>query len=127
MKIYDLLEKTALNQPKEVALVFERARISFRSLLTRIQKDAERLAGLGLGEDDVIAINLPNCVEAVTLLYACDYLGAIAYFIHPLTPDEQLLGYLEKAKAKALFGQIQGHRGQPIFRRQPPYENAFFP
>lgn len=103
MKIYDLLEKTALNQPKEVALVFERARISYGSLLTRIQKDAERLAGLGLGEDDVIAINLPNCVEAVSLLYACDYLGAIAYFIHPLTPDEQLLGYLEKAKAKALF------------------------
>ena len=80
MKIYDLLEKTALSQSKEVALVFERARISYGSLLTRIQKDAERLAGLGLGEDDVIAINLPNCVEAVSLLYACDYLGAIAYF-----------------------------------------------
>ena len=102
-KIFDQLAASASYNPNGVALRFERAAIKYKELLKQVRATANRLAGLGIKENDVVAMNLPNCVSAVYVLYALDYLGAIAYLIHPLTPDDQLSAFLSKAKAKALI------------------------
>ena len=102
-KIFDQLAASAAYNPKGIALRFEHAAITYERLLKEVYKAANKLAGLGVKENDVVAMNLPNCVHAVYVLYALDYLGAIAYLIHPLTPDDQLSGFLDKAKAKALI------------------------
>ncbi len=102
-KIYEQLERSTKRDPKGIALRFEKAKITYEKLFKEVKKTAEKLVALGIQENDVVATNLPNCVTSVYLLYALDYLGAIAYMIHPLTPDQQLDGFLKKAKAKALF------------------------
>ena len=102
-KIIDQLRASVAKHPHEVAVNFERGRYRYTTVWRRVEEDAERLSGMGIGEGDVVAINLPNVPEAVYLLYACDYVGAIAYFIHPLTPEEQLSGFLQRSRAKALF------------------------
>ena len=100
-KIIDQLQRSALKHPHEVAINFEHGRYRYSKVWKRVLLDAERLSGMGIGENDVVAINLPNVPEAVYLLYACDYVGAIAYFIHPLTPEEQqeMLAELEREEA----------------------------
>lgn len=110
-KIIDQLQRSVAKHPHEVAINFEHGRYRYSKVWKRVLLDAERLAGMGIGEGDVVAINLPNVPEAVYLLYACDYVGAIAYFIHPLTPEEQLSGFLSKARAKALFTLLPGAKG----------------
>jgi long-chain acyl-CoA synthetase len=58
---------------------------------------------LGVAEGDVIAVSLPNCPDALFLLYAINEVGAISYNIHPLTPPAQMKSMLERSKAKMLF------------------------
>ena len=51
---------------------------------------------MGVKEGDIVSICLPNMPEAIYVFYACNKIGAVADFIHPLSSPEQLKLYLEE-------------------------------
>ncbi|HEV2886836.1 MAG TPA: AMP-binding protein, partial [Jatrophihabitans sp.] len=71
--IYD----TAEVAPDAVAVVDGSSRLSYRDLTERADGAALRLRALGLGPDDRIVMQLPNCWEFVVLTLACLRLGVI--------------------------------------------------
>jgi len=105
------MEKTIFNQfftatlknPNAVAIRFENRVFTYKETNRRIEQTASVLLSLGVRPGDCITVNLPNCPTALFLLYAINRLGAIAYFVHPLTPKKQLIEYIEKANSHLLF------------------------
>lgn len=75
--------------------------------MSKLFDDVERLAAYlaakGIKKGDVFTIFLPTCAHAFTAFYALSKLGAIASFIHPLTPPGALEENLVLTKSKGLF------------------------
>lgn len=101
--IYAHLLDTLREHPNRTAVRFKSKTLSYKGLNQRIQECAAKLVKLGVNKGDVVAVNVPNCLEAVELLFAINYLGAVAYFIHPLTPGGQMVEFLEETNCHLLF------------------------
>lgn len=101
--LYEQLKASCLEHPQDEAARFENKTWSYAAFLKQVNKAARKLRRLGVKEGDVIAVSLPNCPDALFLLYAINEVGAISYNIHPLTPPSQMKTMLEKAKATMLF------------------------
>ncbi|MBV8088335.1 MAG: AMP-binding protein [Alphaproteobacteria bacterium] len=59
----DVLERTARESPNKLAIVDGRVRLSYREYFRRAERLAAHLVGLGLGAEDVVAVQLPNWSE----------------------------------------------------------------
>src|ERR1700751_3145676 len=59
----DVLEQRARETPDKVAIVDGRVRLRFGEYYRRAERLAAHFVGLGLGADDVVAIQLPNWSE----------------------------------------------------------------
>jgi acyl-CoA synthetase (AMP-forming)/AMP-acid ligase II len=59
----DALERLARERPEKVAIVDGRVRLGYCEYFRRAERLAAHLVGLGLGADEVVAIQLPNWSE----------------------------------------------------------------
>jgi O-succinylbenzoic acid--CoA ligase len=78
VKIDGWLSTAAEAVPEHVALIADDESISYGELDRRARDAARRLAGLGVGRDDRVALALEPSVEYVILLHALVKLGAVA-------------------------------------------------
>ncbi len=101
--LYELFLEAKGKYPKVTAVRYETKTLTYLELDEEIKKVAGKLKALGVKKGDLVAYNLPNCIPSVTLLYALNAIGAIAYLIHPLTPAKQLSSFLKKTNCRLLF------------------------
>lgn len=68
-------------------------RLSWAALRDRVERTAAVFLGLGLAKDDIVAVQLPNTIDAVIVFLACSRLGLI---ITPVVMQyrEHELGYI---------------------------------
>ena len=71
----DILERAAAAYPEREALVDGRGRVTFGEYYRRARRLAAHWAALGLGREDVIAIQLPNWSEFAIAVGAASLLG----------------------------------------------------
>jgi acyl-CoA synthetase (AMP-forming)/AMP-acid ligase II len=71
----DALEGWARTAPDRIAIADGRVRLGFAEYYRRAERLAAHLAGLGLGADDVVAIQLPNWSEFAVALNAAMLAG----------------------------------------------------
>src|SRR5437660_7735434 len=64
--------------PDREALTDGTYRLSYRELAHGIDRMAARLRALGVGEDDLVTIQLPNWIEFALVFFALERLGAVA-------------------------------------------------
>lgn len=64
--------------------------LSFEEFFSLIDRFAGCFVNSGVKKGDVVAICLPNTVEALLALYGLNRIGAIADVIHPLSPRAQV-------------------------------------
>ena len=50
-------------------------------------------------EGDKITIAMPNCPQAIYMLYATNAIGAIANMIHPLSAEKEIELYLQMSES----------------------------
>ena len=104
LTMYQALVESANKYPNDLALFYQGKKISFKSLLKRVDLMADILYNrLGIKEDDVVMISQPNIPETVVLFYAVNKLGAIANFVHPFTPFNQVEEIIKKTNTKVAF------------------------
>src|SRR5574341_2412032 len=83
------LERAAATHGDRAALVFLNNRISYRELKDQVDRLATALAGMGVGRETRVAIQLPNIPQFVIAYYAIQALGAVAVPTNPTyTPRE---------------------------------------
>ncbi len=77
--------------------------IKIKRLFSDIDKLASFLYSKGIRKGDVFTAFLPNCGHGFTVFYALSKIGAIANFVHPLTPPAQLIDIMKYTKSKGVF------------------------
>lgn len=97
------LRESAESFPDRPALIFEGARISYRSLDALVDACAEGLHKLGVRKGDRVALLLPNCPHAVISFYSIFRLGAIAVPINPLYQEREIAQQIDDACARMLI------------------------
>ncbi len=73
----DVMERALLSDPGREALVCADARLTYEELDREVERAAGALAALGVVQDDVVAVSLPNTSDIVITFHALARLGAI--------------------------------------------------
>lgn len=101
--MFEAVQAAAAKHPHTVALDFMGKRTTYQELLAHIATCARALKALGVRENDTITIALPNCPQAVFMLYAANQIGAIANMVHPLSSEKEIAFYLNNAASTAII------------------------
>ena len=104
LTMYGALKEAAQRTPHGLAVYYEGKRISFKTLLKRIDETADILYNnLGIRQNDVIVIAQPNIPETIVLYYAVNKIGAVSNLIHPFTPFNQVKAIMDRTHTKYAF------------------------
>lgn len=101
--LYDLVEDIAEKNPDRIAYEFMGKKVKYRTFKEDVNECAKALKGLGVKEDDIVCIAMPNIPQAITFFYAVNEIGAVANMIHPLSSENEMFYLLDKVKAKYLL------------------------
>ena len=92
--LLDYLADTARERPRDRALLFKGATISYAALEELSDACAAALASLGVGRGDRVALLLPNCPQFFIAEFAAWKLGAIVAPLNPTYAEPEIEGPL---------------------------------
>lgn len=100
----------AAERPDAIAIADGRRKLGFAALLREAARVAALLESRGIGRGDRIIVQLPNCVEFVTLMLACAEIGAVPVMALPALRRAELehLIALANPVAIAVAPQFRG-------------------
>ena len=98
--MYEKLEAVAKRKPNAIAMTFMGKNITYKHTIESINKCAKSLKVLGVQENDRVTIAMPNCPQAIYMLYAVNLIGAIANMIHPLSAEKEIENYLNMSESR---------------------------
>lgn len=101
--IAGLLAHHARYQPEAVAVVFGEQRLNWREFAARCGQLAQAMAQAGVQPGDRVATVLGNCLELLTIYWACADMGAVAVPLSPLLQCSGLQSLLQDAAPKIVF------------------------
>lgn len=103
--IPQVLADTAAKFPARDALVVchQKARLSYRELLERVEQVARGLVGLDLEPGDRVGVWATNCVEWVLLQLACARAAVVLVNVNPAYRSHELAFVLRKSRMRAIF------------------------
>lgn len=103
LTIYQLIEKTCLENPHQYAFEYYGNKITYKEFLIRIKKTASSLLELGVCAGDRVTICMPNTPVAIITFYAINMIGATASMIHPLSSENEIAFYLKESNSKFIL------------------------
>ena len=92
--MYEMVEQVANEQPGAIAMDFMGKHITYKHMIDQINRCAKAMRVLGIRENDRITIAMPNCPQAIYILYATNLIGAVANMVHPLSAEKEIEHYL---------------------------------
>ena len=95
--------KTAEKYPDIAAYDFFGCKQTFRTFADEIRQCARGLLAAGIKENDRVTICMPNTPQAVIMFYALNLMGAVANMVHPLSAEEELVGYMNDSRSIAVL------------------------
>lgn len=99
MSVYSYLYEQNKDYLSRVALSYYDKKITFGELFHNIEETARALKTMGVKENDIVTISMPNTPEAVYLFYAMSKIGAIANMVDPRTSADGIQKYIEEVKS----------------------------
>jgi len=122
--MYEKLADTAGKQPLATALDFMGKHISYKYMIDQINICAKSLRVLGIREDDRVTIAMPNCPQAIYMLYAVNLVGAVANMIHPLSAEKEIENYLNMSGSVMVVTLDQFYHKIEAIRKNTKIQNV---
>ena len=122
--MYEKVEETAKKQPLNIALDFMGKHITYKYMVDQINLCAKSLRVLGIRENDKVTIAMPNCPQAIYMLYAVNLVGAIANMIHPLSAEKEIENYLNISGSVMVVTLDQFYHKIEAIRRNTKVQNV---
>ena len=97
--MFEAVEKIAKAYPNNVAFDFMGKSTTYQDMLENIEKCARSLRTIGVREGDRVTIAMPNCPQAIYMLYGVNLIGAIANMVHPLSSEKELEFYINESES----------------------------
>lgn len=101
--LYDLVKESAIRVPNNTAYEFMGKKVSYAEFQKQIDDASAALSQLGVKEDEIICIAMPNVPQALIALYAANRIGAVVNMLHPLSSSQEFKFFVNKVNAKTLF------------------------
>ncbi|MCR4604582.1 MAG: AMP-binding protein [Eubacterium sp.] len=92
--MFEMVEKVAEKYPEYVAFDFMGRSTTYKRLVEEVNKCARSLRTIGVRQGDRVTIAMPNCPQAIFMLYGVNLIGAVANMIHPLSAEKEIEDYL---------------------------------
>ena len=97
--MFEAVEAIAEKYPNNVAFDFMGRSTTYAQMITEIKRCAKALKTIGVRENDRVTIAMPNCPQAIFMLYAVNLVGGIANMIHPLSAEKEIEFYLNESES----------------------------
>lgn len=97
--MYEKVADAAEKYPNAVAFDFMGRPTTYKQLVKNINACAKSLKTIGIRENDRVTIAMPNCPQAIYMLYAVNLVGAVANMIHPLSAEKEIENYLNMSNS----------------------------
>lgn len=101
--MYQTLCNYAINHVDQVAFEYLGTEITYLEILKNIDKVANALVAIGVEENEIIPIVLPNIPETRYIMYACSKIGAIPNPIMPTISEVDFETVLKNTKCNKVF------------------------
>ena len=118
--LHQLIENQAARTPDQVALVFERQKLTYGELNHRANQLAHHLQGLAVGPDTLVGLFMERSLEMIVGLLGILKAGGAYVPMDPAYPKERLAFILEDSKApivltqKSLMDKLPNFSGQTV-------------
>lgn len=112
----DYFDRLTEEHPESVAMIEHRndtgrvSMLTYRMLNEQLQRIANRLVSLGIGQGDVVSFQLPNWWQFVALYLACVRIGAVCNPLMTILRHKELTFMLNQAESK-VFITARSFRG----------------
>ena len=97
-----ILRGAAIRYGERVAFHHDGAELTYTELLARAAQVANGLRAHGIGDGDVVAVHMPNCLDYPAVYYGILLAGAVFTPANPLLPPEDLAFQLTDSGAAAV-------------------------
>lgn len=97
--MWNAVEQVVKKYPEYIAFDFMGKKTKYKIFQAQVHQCAKALKSLGIKKNDRITICMPNCPQAVIMLYAVNLVGAIANMVHPLSSENEIEFYLNHSKS----------------------------
>lgn len=101
--ITDFLDVYARSTPDKIAFVDAQREITFGHLKDEVDRLAAGFLDRGIGAGDVVAFQLPNCIEWIVVHYALSRIGAISTPLIPIYREREVGFMVGMAKASIVI------------------------
>ncbi|HEV8377201.1 MAG TPA: amino acid adenylation domain-containing protein, partial [Candidatus Polarisedimenticolia bacterium] len=103
--IHELFEEQAARRPDEVAIVFEKRSLSYRTVDRKAGALARRLRSLGIGREATVALCLERSPEVIVGMLGILKAGGVYVPLDPAYPRERLEFMLKDSRARVILTQ----------------------
>lgn len=103
MSIFDAISLMSIGYRRKNALNCFGLTLTYQELLDDANKLADSFAELGLKEGDILTVNMPNFIQAVTAFLAANKIGATVTFLNSGAAVDEVKHYLNKFSSKILI------------------------
>lgn len=100
--IYEYLYENSKDTLDNIAINYFDCKITYRELLNNIERCAKALAYIGIKKSDVVTIFSTNTPETIYLIYALNYIGALADLEYVTISEKEAIKNVSTAKSKAV-------------------------
>ena len=97
--MYEAVEAMAEQYPEQIAFDFMGSSVTYGQMIREIRRCCSSLKAMGFREGDSFTIALPNCPQAIYLMYGVNLAGGICNMIHPLSAEKEIEFYLNSAES----------------------------
>lgn len=100
MSMYRYLVSNSVSNLHKTALTYYNNKISYKTLLSNIDKTAKAFVNMGVQSGDVVTVAMPFTPETVYAIYALNKIGAVVNMVDPRVPGLKLKNYITGASSK---------------------------
>lgn len=122
--LYDKVKGIADKYPKQIAFDFMGRHVTYKAMIKNINLCAKSLRVLGVRENDKVTIAMPNCPQAIYMLYATNLVGGVANMIHPLSAEKEIEDYLNISKSTVVVTLDQFYHKIEAIRHNTHVQNV---
>lgn len=103
LSVFGMLEASARRFPDRPAIAWFGRRLTYRELLSEVERASAVLAGLGVERGDRVALVTPNCPPYLITYYAAARIGAVVVGNNPLYTKREMAHQLRDAGPKVVL------------------------
>lgn len=96
-----VLEERSERYGERLAVIDDKQRWTYRELGAQVERRALALHALGIGPNDRVVVQLPNCAEFIAIIFALFRLGALPIFALPAHRQFEIGHFCQLAEAVA--------------------------